>query len=296
MSIKVTTWAWAKSESRNGARLVMLALADRADDDGRAWPSIDDLSERTRLSPRAVQKGIAALVEMGELEVEPGGGRRVRNRYRIIPKPCTNDGVTGEEPRTSDGVSGEEPRRNDGVSNEETPHFEAETPHSATETPHFEHENPVNSAGEPPLEPPREPSGNHHLPARPSPDGIEADRLPEWVTQLQDAMSAAGINVPWRFAGDDLLRLHEDVKRLGIPLMVQSAVDAAAGASKRPFSSRWFYGGWHKMRTPAVAASNDGNDGNVVPFPSHQRQSDDMFDRAMARARARTQQQKEIES
>ena len=29
MSIKVTNWVWARSESRNGARLVMLALADR---------------------------------------------------------------------------------------------------------------------------------------------------------------------------------------------------------------------------------------------------------------------------
>jgi DNA-binding transcriptional regulator YhcF (GntR family) len=84
VSVKVTNWVWARSESRNGARLVMLALADRADDNGFAWPSIDDLAERTKLSPRAVQKGIAALVEIGELDVENGGGRHRSNRYRIV--------------------------------------------------------------------------------------------------------------------------------------------------------------------------------------------------------------------
>lgn len=263
MSIKVTNWVWARSESRNGARLVMLALADRADDDGKAWPSIEDLCERTLLSPRAVQKGIAKLVEIGELKVESGGGRRVRNRYTIVPKPRTSDGVTPEEPGQDDGVTDKEPRTFDGVSAEETPHFEPETPHSATETPSIVRENPVKSAGEPPLEPPEEPSGNHHnYPG----GGIEADRLPEWVAELQTAMSAAGINVPWRFAGDDLLRLHNDVQRLGIPLMVNHATAAAQGARTPPFSSRWFYDGWHSIRTPAAPAPHS----NVVALHAGQ--------------------------
>lgn len=149
MSFKVTNWVWARSESRNGARLVMLALADRADDNGFAWPSVDDLAERTKLSPRAVQKAILCLVEIGELEVENGGGRHRSNRYRILPKPRTLDGVTDEKPRTYDGVS------------------DSETPNSAPETPNFETETPNNTPGNPvqsspePLEPPEEPSGNH---------------------------------------------------------------------------------------------------------------------------------------
>jgi hypothetical protein len=226
----------------------MLALADRADDTGFSWPSIEDLSERTKLSARAVQKGIAKLVEIGELEVEEGGGRRVRNRYRITPKPRTSDGVTGEEPRTSDGVSPEE-----------TPNFEPETPNSATETPNNTPGNPVKSAGEPPQEPSREPSGNHHHYPAPdedhqrAPEDVDSSRYPQWLTELQDTMSAAGINVPWKFLGDDMIRLHNDIKRLGIPLMVEQAVNAASSATKPPFSSRWFYDGWHSMRTPAAA-------------------------------------------
>ena len=147
MSIKVTNWVWARSESRNGARLVMLALADRADDEGRAWPSVEDLCERTRLSRRAVQKGIAELVRIGELKVEQGGGRHQRNRYRIIPKLRTSDAVTHQEPRTSDAVSPKKQRT-----------LVPETANFATETANFEHENSVDSAPEPPLEPPTEPS------------------------------------------------------------------------------------------------------------------------------------------
>lgn len=267
MSLKVTNWAWSRSESRNGARLVMLALADRADDNGFAWPSIEDLCERTRLSPRAVQKALANLVELGELKVESGGGRRVRNRYTIIPKPRTSDGVTGEYPGPSDGVTAGKPRTSDGVSPEETPHFEAETPHFATETPSFEHGNPVKSAGEPPLEPSEEPSGNNHNnPAAkkdrlPAVRDAEEARLPDEIVRLQDAMSGAGINLPWKFLGDDMIRVLNDIGRLGIPLMVEQALKAEQSANKAPFSSRWFYDGWHAMRTP-VAVDQPG--GNVV--------------------------------
>ncbi|MGW7087593.1 helix-turn-helix domain-containing protein [Streptomyces sp. NPDC054871] len=267
MSIKVTNWVWARSESRNGARLVMLALADRADDTGLAWPSIDDLCERAKLSPRAVQKGIAKLVEIGELEVEEGGGRRVRNRYRIVPKPRTSDGVTGEYPRPPDGVTGSKPRTSDGVLPEETPHFATETPSFATETPSFEHGNPVKCAGEPSLEPPENRQKNHHNYPAAKEDRLPAvreateTRLSPEIERLQDAMSGAGINVPWKFHGDDMIRVLNDIQRLGIPLMVEQAVKAEQSSTKPVFSSRWFYDGWHAIRTP-VALDQPG--GNVV--------------------------------
>lgn len=291
MSIKVTNWVWARSESRNGARLVMLALADRADDKGLAWPSIDDLMDRTKLSRRAVQKGIAALVEDGELMVENGGGRHRSNRYRIIPKPCTSDAVTPEEQRTSDAVS-----------DSETAHFEQETASDLRETAHSATRNSVQSAPEPPVEPSREPSGNHHnnRPARQdrrsAARGVEEARLPEDITRLQDAMSGAGINLPWKFLGDDMIRVINDIKRLGIPLMVEQALKAEQGANPPPFSSRWFYDGWHAMRTPVdLGSTSDGS--NVVALRNslagsrQQQETNDLFDRAMTRAKARMEQE-----
>jgi hypothetical protein len=286
VSIKVTNWVWARSESRNGARLVMLALADRADDNGHCWPSIEDLAERTRLSPRAVQKGIATLVKDGELKVENGGGRHRSNRYQIIPKPCTSDGVTGQEPRTSDGVSATE-----------TPNFEAETPNFEAETPNSATRNPVQSSPEPTVEPSREPSGNQQQQG--APDDLlpavrdaAAARYPDELTQLMDAMSLAGINLPWKFLGDDMVRVINDIRRLGIPLMVGDAVDAKASANKPPFSSRFFYDRWHAIRTPAQPPVG----GNVVALrntaPSRQQQEvDDWTARALARAEARMNQE-----
>ncbi|MEV0015402.1 helix-turn-helix domain-containing protein [Streptomyces tendae] len=168
MSFKVTNWVWARSESRNGARLVMLALADRADDNGYSWPSIDDLAERTKLSPRAVQKAIAVLAELGELDVENGGGRHRSNRYRIVPKP-----------RTSDGVTDEEPRQIDGVSTEETPNSAPETPNFEAETPNFETGNPVQSSPEPVIEPTENRQKN--LPSRRTTEPTPAEQiLTQW--------------------------------------------------------------------------------------------------------------------
>lgn len=288
MSIKVTNWVWSRSESRNGARLVMLALADRADDNGFAWPSIEDLMERTKLSRRAVQKGIAALVDDGELKVDNGGGRHRSNRYQIVPKQCTYDGVTHEEPCTSDAVLPQE-----------TAHSAQETAHSATETAHSATRNSVQSAPEPSVEPSREPSGNQlqqgardDLPQDVREDDAAA-RYPEWLTELMDAMSLAGINLPWKFLGDDMARIHNDIKRLGIPLMVTDAVDAKQSANKPPFSTRFFYPRWHAIRTPAQPVTG----GNVValrnsaPVSRQQQEVDDWTARALARAEARMQQE-----
>jgi len=140
-------------------------------------------------------------------------------------------------------------------------------------------------------EPPTEPSENHpptplpNLPAVRETAEVD-DRRPGWLVQLQAAMSANGIDLPWKFQGDDQLLLENDVKRLGIPVMVRFAVQAAQGAQRGPFSSRFFYPGWRAIPTPV--------DPNVVPLQQpksrHQQETDDMFDRAMARAKARRQQ------
>jgi hypothetical protein len=63
-------------------------------------------------------------------------------------------------------------------------------------------------------------------------------------------MSARGINLPWKFHGDDLIRLHLDIKRLGVPLMVQHAESKISNSPRGAFSSRFFYDDWHRIKTP----------------------------------------------
>ena len=74
------------SLTRNGARLVMLALADVADDEGvivYADYSLGDIAAKCNLSERQVTTIIAA-VEGGELAVERGTGRGNTHQYKIL--------------------------------------------------------------------------------------------------------------------------------------------------------------------------------------------------------------------
>lgn len=71
-------------------RLVMLALADHADDEGKCYPSILRLCDRTGLSERAVQNNIKKLVSQGYLSVNIGGGKGNANLYFVSPNPAAN--------------------------------------------------------------------------------------------------------------------------------------------------------------------------------------------------------------
>ena len=62
MSIKVMTWVWDNSPTAGTELLLLLAIADQADDRGtNAWPSLRSLARRTRLDPRTVQRVIRRL-------------------------------------------------------------------------------------------------------------------------------------------------------------------------------------------------------------------------------------------
>ncbi len=83
MSLAATNAVWRDSRQRGTARLVLLAIADRADDHGIAWPSIRDLAERTLVTVRHVKRIVSALERDGELRVTAGGGRANTNRYEL---------------------------------------------------------------------------------------------------------------------------------------------------------------------------------------------------------------------
>lgn len=62
MSVKVLNWVFQHSEATDGARLVLLALADHAQDDGDgAYPSVATIAAKTRMSERGVQYALRRL-------------------------------------------------------------------------------------------------------------------------------------------------------------------------------------------------------------------------------------------
>ena len=86
MANNVLNWVWEHSRSRHAARLVLLAIADRAREDGTAWPSNTELRRMTGLGERSVQAGVTELVKLGELYVGIQQGPNGVNRYRVLMK------------------------------------------------------------------------------------------------------------------------------------------------------------------------------------------------------------------
>lgn len=89
MSIKRMAEVWENSPEKGGALLVLLALADYANDEGVCWPSMATLAHKARMDERNVRRIVGKLTKSGELElVERGGlekGRPRANRYRVRP-------------------------------------------------------------------------------------------------------------------------------------------------------------------------------------------------------------------
>lgn len=105
----------------------------------------------------------------------------------------------------------------------------------------------------PPTEeqPPYPPRTGDHLPAVYGQAPAAAAVGPDWLQPLTAAMGTAGMHVPWKFKGDDLIRLHNDIQRLGVPLMVEQASRSWQSARTPVVSSRFFYDSWHALPTPA---------------------------------------------
>ncbi len=82
MSNAALTAVFTHSKSEGLARLVLLSIADRADDSGRAFCGAADLCRRTNGERSSVFRALKRLRKDDELAVE-GRGFRGCNRYRI---------------------------------------------------------------------------------------------------------------------------------------------------------------------------------------------------------------------
>ena len=86
MSIKIMSLIF-EGDLPPTKRLIMLSLADHANDEGVCYPSISRLCQRTGLKQRSVQKNIAELEADGYIKRDMNGGRRGSNLYTLTPAP-----------------------------------------------------------------------------------------------------------------------------------------------------------------------------------------------------------------
>ena len=84
MSVQALSWVFEHSESRLGARHVLLSIANHAKSDGSgAWPSVQTIARESRLSEREVQYAFKELEVLGELERRMGAGKNGTTIYSL---------------------------------------------------------------------------------------------------------------------------------------------------------------------------------------------------------------------
>lgn len=76
------TKVWDYCLDNHTQKLVLLALADNANDDGFCWPSMRTVATKCNLTEAGTRKTMKALVVLGLLTIESGGGHST-NRYTI---------------------------------------------------------------------------------------------------------------------------------------------------------------------------------------------------------------------
>lgn len=83
MSVKIMSQVWEDEGIGPTDRLILLSLADHANDEGVCYPSVARLVRRTGLSERAVQTAIRRLEEAGRLKIERGSGPKGCNVFTV---------------------------------------------------------------------------------------------------------------------------------------------------------------------------------------------------------------------
>lgn len=86
MGWNATLGVWAASDrfADDGERLMMLALARFADDDGCCFPSVPTLAEMIGRTDRGARLILRRLEARGEIETEMSrGGKGRSSRYRL---------------------------------------------------------------------------------------------------------------------------------------------------------------------------------------------------------------------
>lgn len=100
MSLHVTSMVWRHAPVADQASLlVLLALADWADDEGRCWPSVSSIAMKARMSERNVRYVITKLRDDDLIEIDGGkGGRAQTNLYRITMRRLQGKPPSVEQP------------------------------------------------------------------------------------------------------------------------------------------------------------------------------------------------------
>jgi hypothetical protein len=115
MSILCISRVLNQSRATNAARLVLIVVADFADDQGYAYPSVETLARKALITERTAQRAIAELIEIGELRVDRQAGMRGCNLYQVL-FPDHRPATTPPTPQPASDQGGDKNDRGDNLS------------------------------------------------------------------------------------------------------------------------------------------------------------------------------------
>ncbi|WP_203186080.1 hypothetical protein [Streptomyces pratensis] len=263
MSDIATELVWSQSKSCRGSRLVMLALAREADDDGKATLTLEEISALTRLTPRSITKCLGELAKLGELSHERGGGASNPNAYSILL--CSNGvGRVGSEkvlptPNLEDSEEGtrfqELPSQNSApeARSGKFQHTDLEVSSSRVRggnTPYGSITTTKEQASS---------LGSHRESSTVKQDSV---KVPDGANDLVTAITSAGMLVGWRLTESEWDRVTALAARWGNERLVEM-VARRWNADRPPQSARYLLRIWADLPSHAPAAASSGN---VVPL------------------------------
>lgn len=102
MSVKVMSWVWENGPTDPVERLVLLALADFADDQGNCYPSMIGIGAKACVTERGARGIVRRLEAAGWVKTSIGGGRGGKSKYQIVmEKPGTVFPECDDKPGTT---------------------------------------------------------------------------------------------------------------------------------------------------------------------------------------------------
>lgn len=264
MSDIATELIWSQSKSCRGSRLVMLALAREADDDGKATLTLDEISALTRLTPRSITKCLGELARLGELSHERGGGASNPNTYSILLCSRTAADRTGSE-KELPTLHPEESEAGEKV--QEVPSQNSVLEAGSGKFRHTDSEvsssrvrggsTPVGSTTT--IKEQASLLGSRRENATAKQDSV---KVPDGAKDLVTAITSAGMLVGWRLTESEWDRVTALAARWGNERLVEM-VARRWNADRPPQSARYLLRIWADLPSHASAAASQGN---VVPL------------------------------
>lgn len=263
MNDMATELIWSQSKSCRGSRLVMLALARKADDDGKATLTLDEISALTRLTPRSITKCLGELAKLGELSHERGGGASNPNTYSILLCGDSAADRTGSETEVPT-LRPDESEVGDKI--QEVPSQSSASEGGSRKFQHADSEVPSSRArgGNTPVGSITTKEQASLLGSRRENTTAKHDsvNVPDEAKDLVTAITNAGMLVGWRLTESEWDRVTALAARWGNERLVEM-VSRRWNSDHPPKSARYLLRIWADLPSHASAAASQRN---VVPL------------------------------